>query len=131
MRLRWLLLALLIIPALEIGVFIWLGNLTGPLWVVLLILITGAIGVLIARKQGFRVWKRVQFAIDNGVPPTVEVMDGICIFIGAALVFAPGFLTDVTGFLFLIPFTRKPIRNWIEKWLRSKMENGTVIYRKW
>jgi len=131
MRLRWLLLALLVIPALEIGVFIWLGNLTGPLWVVLFILLTGALGVLIARKQGFKVWKRVQFLLDNNQMPTEELIDGICIFIGAVLVFTPGFLTDLTGFLFLIPFTRGAIRQWIEKWLRRKMEKGTVIYRRW
>lgn len=57
---RWLLLALLVLPAMEIGVFIWIGGIIGPWWVVGLILLTGIVGVTIARNQGVETWNRAQ-----------------------------------------------------------------------
>ena len=108
---RWLLLALLIIPAAEIGLFIWIGGMTGPWWVVFLIVLTGVAGVTLAKKQGMDTWRRAQLQMNNGRPPTEEIVDGICIFIGAVFLFSPGFITDTVGFILVLPLTRGLFKN--------------------
>ncbi|SFD60471.1 UPF0716 protein FxsA [Lentibacillus persicus] len=128
---RWLLLALIVLPAIEIGVFIWAGGFIGPWWVVALIIFTGVAGVSFARKEGLQAWKRAQDAINNGQPPGWALMDGICIFIGGVLLFAPGFITDIVGFILVLPFTRTPFKRMIEKFLRKRADRNMIIYRRW
>ncbi|MEW9675492.1 FxsA family protein [Lentibacillus sp. L22] len=128
---RWILLAFLIIPALEIGVFVWAGGIIGPWWVVFLILLTGALGITLAKYQGMEAWRKALLQISNGFKPTNEIMDGICIFIGAVLLFTPGFITDTVGFLLVIPWTRIPFRSWIYRIIKNRMGKGTIIFRKW
>ncbi|MBP2077354.1 FxsA family protein [Oceanobacillus polygoni] len=128
---RWLFLLLLFIPAMEIGVFIWVGGIIGPWWVVGLIILTGALGILIARHQGMDTWKRAQMRISQGQPPTEELLDGICILIGSVFLLAPGFITDTVGLILVLPFTRQLFKNWIRLLMLKMAKSGTVIYRKW
>lgn len=127
---RWLLLALLIVPALEIGVFIKVGGMIGPWWVVTLILLSGVLGITLAKKEGAEVWTKARQSMNHGQAPTEQIIDGICIFIGAILLFAPGFVTDTIGLFLIIPWTRKPFKSFFRKWLMWKMSKGTIIYRK-
>lgn len=129
---RWLLLAFLIIPAIEIGLFIWIGGMIGPLWVVVLIFLTGFAGVALARSQGIETWRRAQQQMNMGQVPTYEIVDGICIFVGGVLLFAPGFFTDTMGLLLVIPFTRRPIYQYLLRLLKRMAENrGGFYYRRW
>ncbi|MFC3040094.1 FxsA family protein [Virgibacillus xinjiangensis] len=128
---RYLAILLLIISALEIGVFLWIGGLVGPWWVVLLIILTGILGMALAKKQGADVWDKARLAMNNGQAPTEYLIDGICIFTGAIFLLTPGFITDILGFLLVIPFTRGLFRSKIRNYLRSRMGKGTIIYRKW
>ncbi|RDW16323.1 membrane protein FxsA [Oceanobacillus arenosus] len=128
---RWLILALLVIPAAEIGVFIWLGNMIGPWWVIFLILFTGIAGVAIAKKQGIDTWNRARVMMSQGQPPGEAMIDGICIFMGSILLFLPGLISDIAGIILILPFARRPIKRWIYYYLRRKMKNGTIIFRKW
>lgn len=127
---RWLLLAMLVLSALEIGVFIWMGGLIGPLWVVLIIIITGVLGVMIAKQQGMETWNRARNSMHNGQVPTEHITDGICIFVGAVFLFSPGFITDFVGFLLVLPITRGPFKHIIHKLIKRIMEKGTIVYRK-
>ncbi|WP_430784836.1 FxsA family protein [Virgibacillus flavescens] len=127
---RWLILALLIIPALEIGIFIWAGGIVGPWWVVFIIILTGIVGVMIAKKQGMETWNRARISMNDGQIPAEEIIDGICIFVGAVFLFTPGFITDTVGFMLVIPATRMPFKNLIQGFIRSKLNKGTIIYRK-
>lgn|SRR5690625_940966 len=127
---RWLLLALLIIPALELGVFIWLGGIVGPWWIVALIILSGILGISFAKNQGIEVWNRAQQSMNNGQMPTKQIIDGICILVGAVLLFAPGFITDIVGLLLIIPWTRQPLKKILQKWIMWKVSKNTIIYRK-
>ncbi|WP_156291441.1 FxsA family protein [Oceanobacillus salinisoli] len=128
---RWLFLLLLILPATEIGVFIWVGGMIGPLWVVMLILMTGIVGVTIAKRQGMETWNRARILMNQGQAPTEQIVDGVCIFIGAVFLLSPGFITDIVGFTFVLPITRKPLKRAIFLFIKRKIDNGTIIYRKW
>ncbi|RYG74969.1 membrane protein FxsA [Lentibacillus lipolyticus] len=131
MTVRWLLLALLVVPALEIGVFIWAGNIIGPWWVVALIILTGIVGVSLAKKQGVEAWRRAQLSMNHGQPPADAIIDGICIFIGGVFLFSPGFITDAVGFALVLPYTRGPFKRMLQQLLRYWTDNGKIIYRRW
>lgn len=127
---RWLLLTVLVLSALEIGVFIWLGGMVGPLWVVFIIVMTGIIGIMIAKQQGVETWNRARISMSNGQVPTEHITDGICIFIGAVFLFTPGLITDFVGFMLVLPVTRGPFKHSINRLIRRMMSKGTIIYRK-
>jgi len=125
---RWFLLALLIIPALEIGVFIWLGDYIGPWSVVLLIILTGFAGVSLARHQGYETLLEARKLIAQRQVPTFPIIAAVCIFIGAALLIVPGFITDIIGLLLLIPFTRRLFSYWVYRFIKKKINKGNIIY---
>lgn len=127
---HWLLILLIIVPALEIGLFIWIGNLIGGWWVVLLIFLTGASGLILAKKQGLETWRNAQQSLYTGHAPKEQILDGICIFIGAILLFAPGFMTDTIGLLLILPWSRNLFKIYFMKWLMKWMSKGRIIYRK-
>jgi UPF0716 protein FxsA len=127
---RFLFVAIVVISALEIGVFIWLGNLFNGWFVVGGIILTGIIGAMLAKKQGLEALRRAQEQMQFGRFPHDEIFDGIAILIGAVLLFAPGFITDAIGFILLFPITRIPFRRWLKEVLRSMVNRGTItIFR--
>lgn len=128
---RWLLLFILVVPALEIGVLVWAGNLVGPWWVILLIIATGILGAFLAKKQGVETLNRARDNVQRGIVPQEEIFDGICILIGAVVLFTPGFITDAVGFTLLLPITRTPLKRSLQKAVKRMMENGTItIFRR-
>jgi UPF0716 protein FxsA len=128
---RWLLLFILVVPALEIGVLIWTGNLIGPIWVILLIILTGVLGAWLAKKQGLETIRNFQQSVQYGQMPQDTLLDGACILVGGAVLLTPGFITDAIGFLLLFPATRFPIKRVIRNAIQKAMQKGTItIYRK-
>ncbi|AUJ26009.1 MULTISPECIES: FxsA family protein [Virgibacillus] len=125
------LLVAFILSALEIGVFIWIGGWIGPWWVVGFVLLTGAVGFYLAKQQGIETWNRAQLSMQRGEAPTGYIIDGICILIGAVLLVTPGFISDIVGFLLVIPTTRKLFNQRIEKFLKYLINKRTIIYRRW
>ena len=127
---RWLLIALLTFILLEIGLLIWIGGLIGVGWIFLLIILTAVLGFLFGRKQGFETWNRAMNSMQHRQVPAAEFIDGICIIIGAALLIAPGIISDLIGLLLLLPFTRNPLKKSIGKLLDKMMNKGIIIYRR-
>ncbi|HLS61191.1 MAG TPA: FxsA family protein [Virgibacillus sp.] len=127
---RWLLLAFLIVPALEIGIFVWVGGSVGAWGVVGLILLTGIAGAAFARIQGLETLNRARLLMRNGQAPTEQLIDGICILVGGILLVAPGFITDIVGLLLVLPFTRAAFKVGIMRWITWKMSKGKIIFRK-
>jgi UPF0716 protein FxsA len=123
---RWLLLFVLIVPALEIGVLVWAGGAIGPWWIILLIMFTGVLGAWLAKRQGIETLHRARHSLSIGQVPHEEIFDGVCILIGAAFLLTPGFITDTIGFILLAPPTRKPIKFWMQKVLRDMIQRGTI-----
>lgn len=128
---RWLLLFILVVPALEVGVLVWAGNLVGPWWVILLIISTGILGAYLAKQQGMETLNNAREAVYRGMIPHDEIFDGICILIGAVVLLTPGFITDAIGFTLLFPTTRAPIKSVLKRTVRKMMDNGTItVFRR-
>ncbi|UOR11946.1 FxsA family protein [Halobacillus amylolyticus] len=128
---RWLFLLIIIVPALEIALFIWAGQIIGPWWVILLIITTGVVGAWLAKQQGLETVRKVQSSMGAGHEPGETLLDGACILVGGTLLLTPGFISDTVGFLLLLPFTRPPIKAFLRKIIMKMMDRNTItIYRR-
>ena len=94
------------LPAFEIFLMIKIGGKIGALNTVALIFITAIAGIFFARIQGIRTLKSGIINIYQNKIPIYELISGASIAFAALLLIIPGFLTDILGFLLLIPFTR-------------------------
>ena len=106
---------LLIIPVLEIAVFILVGNLIG-LWPTLaLVVLTAIVGSFLLKRQGISTLRRIQAETNAGRVPARELVDGVMIMAAGILLLTPGLVTDTIGFLLFVPGFRSSIRNFLSK----------------
>lgn len=117
----------IILPAVEIGVLLWSGVKIGIGNTVLIIMLTGILGVIMAKKQGIKVMYKIREAIQNGIPPGDMLIDSFCIFVGGLLLILPGFVTDIFGLLLLLPPIRILIKPKLIKWLKNRANKRTTI----
>ena len=104
---RYLLPSFIVLPILEMYVLIKVGDNLGALNTVLLVLLTALIGVALLRVQGFRTLMNAKNKLGMAQLPAEEIITGIFLAIGGALLLTPGFITDIFGFLCLVPLTRR------------------------
>jgi UPF0716 protein FxsA len=97
----------IIVPLVELYLIIEVGSVIGALWTVLLVVLTAVIGVSLLRVQGFSTLERARRNMEMGTVPAMEMMEGMMLAVGGALLITPGFITDTLGFLCLIPVTRR------------------------
>ncbi len=109
------------VPILEIAVFIKAGDVIG-LWPTLTaVVVTAVVGATLLRAQGLAVIDRARSQLDQGEIPIAEVLTGVCLLVGGALLLTPGFITDSVGFLLLIPPVRQVLGRWaLSALLRSR-----------
>ncbi|MDP8266651.1 MAG: FxsA family protein [Candidatus Aceula meridiana] len=116
------------LPAAELMILIKLGQIYGLANTFLLIIGTGIIGAHIARLQGFLVLQNIQSQMNQGIMPTEEMIDGVMILAGGMALLTPGLITDILGFLLIIPLTRNFIKMFIKaKFMHSLNESSGVI----
>jgi UPF0716 protein FxsA len=121
-----LILLFLLTPAIELGLLIQVDRLIGFWPTIGLIIVTGLVGSYLARREGTSTWLRLNRKLSQGGLPGNELIDGVIILVAGALLITPGVLTDVIGFIGLVPLTRTPIRNLLMKRFKRKMEEGTM-----
>ena len=97
----------ILLPALELFFMIKIGSEIGALSTLALIFFTAIIGVFFARVQGIQTLKSGLLNLYQNKIPIYELISGASIAFAAVLLIIPGFLTDLIGFILLIPFTRK------------------------
>jgi UPF0716 protein FxsA len=100
-----------VVPIVEIAVIIAVGRAIGAWWTVLLLVVESAIGAWIVRREGTRAWRSLRQAFASGSFPDRQLVDGALVVAGGTLLLTPGFVTDVAGFLLVLPFTRPAIRS--------------------
>ena len=113
MRLSFLPFLLLVVPIIEISVFIAIGDRIGVFYTVMMILLTALIGSVLLRIEGFRILGQIQKDVAAGKIPTKELSNGVMILIAGVLLLTPGFVTDAIGFLLFIPPVRAAIRAFV------------------
>lgn len=106
---RFLFLLFIIVPIIEITVLIQVGQAIGAWYTVGLVLLSAFIGVNMLRQQGLSTLARAQQRADQGEVPGQEMVEGIVLAVGGALLVTPGFVTDVVGFSCLVPGVRRSV----------------------
>jgi len=112
-----------VVPILEIAVLIQVGQVIGTGPTILLLVAMSLLGAVLAKREGMAVWRRFRLALTRGDVPSKEIVDGVLVLFGAALLLTPGFLTDFLGLALLLPVTRAAVR-------RSLMKGGTWLVAK-
>jgi UPF0716 protein FxsA len=123
-----LLLALIfiVLPIAELFVLFKLGTSFGVLPTVALVLGTGFAGAALAKAQGMRTLRAMQSEMAAGKVPSRELMDGLAVLVGGALLLTPGLITDVMGLSLLFPPTRRALQLLARRWLERQMRTGAV-----
>tara|TARA_Y100000590_G_scaffold339892_1_gene387559 strand:+ start:31 stop:444 length:414 start_codon:yes stop_codon:yes gene_type:complete len=117
------LLLIIIVPIIEIYLFIKIGSQIGAFNTVLLIFLTAFVGLIYVRYEGFNTLKSAIGQVVKNEVPLFEIMSGAALVIGAFLLILPGFLTDVLGLFFVIPITRRLFFKKITSKYRNKKKN--------
>jgi UPF0716 protein FxsA len=111
----------ILLPIAEIYVIVKVGDAIGILPTLALLILDGFVGAALARSQGRTAWERFNRALAEGRVPARETFDGAMIILGGALLLTPGFITDVVGFVLLIPPTRALVRGLIARLARRRV----------
>ena len=106
------------IPLAEIFLLIEIGQVIGALTTIGLCLLTAGLGAALLRQQGLRTLARARHNLDDGRLPAIELLEGVALLIGGALLLTPGFVTDVVGFLCLLPASRR----WLVRLALGRLE---------
>lgn len=127
---RFLIFLFIVMPALEIGIFIAAGKAIGGLSTIILIIATGVLGAYLAKQQGLGVLNKVREQMSRGIPPGEALMEGLCVLVGGLLLLTPGFVTDMTGLFLILPWTRNMLKPFLIKWMRNRINRKQFyIYR--
>ena len=113
-----------LVPLAELYViFKVVGPAIGAPLTILLLAADSLAGAWLLKSQGRTVWQRFNETLNAGRVPTREIVDGVLIIFGGAFLITPGFLTDILGFLLLIP----PTRSLFRRSLQRRLERRTVV----
>ena len=120
--------AIIVIPILEIYLFIKIGSQIGAITTILLIFTTAIIGIYYAKYEGLNTLRSGFSQLSRNETPAYEVISGAAIAFAAILLIIPGFLTDLLGFLLIFPITRKIIfSNFTKKFKNKKTVKNNFI----
>ena len=103
------LLTIILIPIIEIYLFIKIGSQIGAFYTIFLIFVTALVGIIYARFEGLNTLKSGLTQLVTNKLPAYEIISGAAIAFAALLLIIPGFATDIIGFFLIFPFTRKLI----------------------
>ena len=121
---RSLLIFFILIPLLEMFLLIQVGSLIGALPTIGLVILTATVGLHLIRQQGFTILSRYQQKLASGQMPGNELIEGLMLAFGGALLLTPGFFTDAIGFAMVIPVTRQKIASY----MKSRIKIATPAF---
>lgn len=116
-----------VVPLVELALLLKLGAET-EWWIpVVIVIVTGIIGGILARSQGTGVMRKISAETRAGLMPGDALLDGMFVLVGGAFLVTPGIITDAVGFACLIPPSRELLKKWIKRWFRRQIDRGRFI----
>ena len=115
------LLLFIAVPIVEMWILIQVGGEIGALPTIGLVVLTATIGLSLLKRQGLSTLMSARAKMDQGRIPAGELVSGVMLAVGGALLLTPGFVTDVVGFLLLITATRRWVLRQIIERYRGKI----------
>ena len=119
--------SIILIPIIEIYLFIKIGSQIGAFNTISLIFITAVVGIIYARYEGLNTFKSGLSQIIKNELPSYEIISGAIITFAALLLIIPGFATDLFGFILIFPLTRKILLKKLSKNINTKKKNENFI----
>ncbi|GAA4098124.1 FxsA family protein [Nocardioides kongjuensis] len=124
-----LFLAFVVMPILEIVVLIKVGQVIGPWWTILLLVLDSILGAWLIKREGRKAWQALRERVETGRLPHRELADGALVVLGGAFMLSPGFVTDVLGILLILPVTRPLFRGLLVSYAgRQVVRRTTAAY---
>lgn len=114
----------IVLPAADLFLLLQLGQWLGIYQTIILIIATGFAGAVLYRTQSWLNVRKIQQAISEGRIPDTELIDSLLIIAGALLLVTPGVITDILGFLVLLPFTRPLVRKTVVYWFKRNVTSS-------
>jgi len=108
-----LFLVVLIVPFAEIYLLLQVGGIIGALPTIFLVVLTALLGAFLLKQQGLATFQRFQLSLAQGEVPAYEIIEGPIILLGGLLLLTPGFITDILGFICLVPPLRRKIAQYL------------------
>jgi len=115
------------IPLIEIYLMIEIGGVIGALNTIFLIFFTAIMGIYFAQLEGLNTMRSAFNQIRKDEIPVYEIISGAALAFAALLLIIPGFLTDIIGFLLIIPFTRKKLIKIISTKFDTKKRKEKIV----
>lgn len=113
-------LILILIPLIEGALLLQLYQHSNIFTTIFVVLITGFVGLQLARRQGMKAWRNIHQEMAAGRTPSKEIMNGVMILLAGTFLITPGLLTDGVGFALLVPKLREKIGQRLTRWFREK-----------
>ena len=110
---RHIFLTIFVFSLAEVFLLAQIGDWIGWTWTICLVVLTAMIGSAMLRQQGLRTWMRINERLQAGGMPGIEMIEGVLLLLGGALLVTPGFITDGVGFFCLFPSTRRGFSKWV------------------
>ena len=105
--------AFIIVPLIEIGLFIKVGGAIGMWWTLAIVGATALGGTALLRQQGRGTLRRAREQLARNTLPLAEALDGVMLVVAGAPLLTPGFMTDALGGLLLTPLARRLVRKFV------------------
>lgn len=114
------------LPIVELALLIELHSHVGFFSTVVIVLLTGVVGAALVRRQGLSILLSIQRELSVGNLPAPQMLDGVMVLLAGALLITPGLITDLSGFLLLVPPVREQIRLLLKRKLEEKVRGGYI-----
>lgn len=118
---------LVALPIAEVYLLVQVGQRIGAGWTVLVLVAEAVLGGWLVRREGGRAWRSLDTAFRAGRVPTGELAEAALVMVGGVLLVLPGFLTDVLGLFFLIPFTRPLARTVVAFFVARRLSRAGLV----
>jgi len=125
--LGYLILLFTVVPITELALLIKIGQYIGVGYTLGIVIFTGITGAYLAKMQGLITLRRIQEDVNRGIMPADKLFDGVLILCSGILLLTPGLITDLIGFMGLIPWTRKTFKRWLKRKIKDMISQGRVI----
>ena len=122
-----LVVALVVVPLVEIYLLVQVGQVIGALPTIALLIAMSVLGAWLLRREGTRTWRAFRAALGSGRVPAKEVADGGLVIFGGALLLTPGFATDVLGLALVLPPSRAVFRRMLTGLVAKRLGVAGVV----
>lgn len=122
-----LLLLFTVVPVVELYLLITIGQHLGAGPTIGVVLGTGLLGAWLAKREGARVMRQWQESMSRGEIPKEGVVSSVLVLVGGVLLVTPGVVTDVTGLLLLVPWTRRGVAHLVRKHLAHRFQVQSFV----